>query len=110
GFAGPVSLGSERAQHGGYFGSSQPAMEGDRAQVVTVESAGELRQQGVLRISGNALDHELLPRNAQREGGSFLKELLGPSCHPRGGGGEQGVPLRVHGVLVEGDRQLDEEI
>ena len=80
------------------------------AQVVAVEAAGQFREEGMLGIGGDAFDHELLARDPQREGGSLLQELLRPSCHPGCRGGEQGVPLRIHGVFVQGDRQLNEEI
>jgi hypothetical protein len=78
--------------------------------VVPVQPTGELRQEGVLGIGSDPFDHELLPGDAQGEGGSFLEEVLRPPRYPSCGGCEGGMPLRIHGVLVEGDRQLDEEI
>ncbi len=105
-----LRLDRERTEHIGNLRRADTPVESHGAEMVAVQAPRELGQQRVLGIGSDALDHELLPRYAQREGGPLLQELLGPTRHARGRGSEGGMALRIHGMFVERDRQLDEKI
>jgi len=100
----------ERLQHVGHFGHTHAAVERHGAEMVAMQTTGELGKEGVLCVGGDTFDDELLARHAQRERRAFLEQVLGTPGHPRRGGRERGVPLRIHRVLVQRDGQLDKEV
>ena len=100
----------ERLEHIHDFAHPQPAVERDGAKVVAMQPSRELRQQRVLRIGRDALDDELLASHTQRQRRALFEQMFGSAGGGRGGGGERRVALRVHRVLVEGNRELDQKI
>ena len=74
-----------------------------------MQASRQLGEDRVARIGGHAFDHELVARDPERKRGPVLQQCVGASQHTRGGGRQRRVVLGIHGVLVEGDRQLDEE-
>jgi len=110
GFSGAIGLHGQRLQHVGDLSHAQAAMERHGAQMVAMQSPGELGQQRVLRVRGNAFNDELLPRDPQRERGAIFEQTLRAPRHPPRRRSERGVSLRIHRVLVERDGQLDEEV
>ena len=85
-------------------------MERDGTEMVAMQPAGKLGEERVLRIRGNAFNNELLPGDPERNRCATLEEMLGTARHTRRGRRERRVPLRIHGVLVQRDGQLDEKI
>ena len=86
------------------------ALELDRAEVVAMESLGELLEQRVVRIGGDTLDDELAPRDAERQHRALGEEPPQGARHRVGGAFEQRVSGRIDRVLVHRDRQLDEKV
>ena len=100
----------QRLEDARHLAGLDAAPEGDGAEVVTVQPGGELGQHRVLRIGGDALDHQLLPRDAERECGAVFEQEPGAPGHARGRRRQRGMALRIHGVLVQRDRKLDQEV
>jgi len=82
----------------------------DGAQVVAMQPAGELPEDGVLGIGRHPLDHQLVAGHAEGDRRSILEQQPGAPGHSRRRRGEGRVPLGIHGVFMERDRQLDQEI
>jgi len=93
----------ERAEDIRDFVHPQATMERDGAQVVAVETTGELRQHGVLRVRRDALDDELVPRDPQRECRPSLEQMFGAAGDSDDRRLEGWVTLRIHRVLMQGD-------
>ena len=100
----------ERLQHVGDFGHTQAAVERHGAEMVAMQTTGELGKEGVLCIGGDAFDDELLARHAQRERRALLEKMLGTARHPSRRRRERRMSLRIHRVLVKRDGQLNEEV
>jgi len=62
------------------------------------------------RSGRDALDHQLLPCDAERECGAVFEQEPGAPGHARRRRRERWMTLRIHGVLVERDRELDQEV
>jgi hypothetical protein len=107
--AGAIGLHRDGAQHVLHFPGFEAAGEGDGPQVVTVQPAGELGEDRVAGIGGDAFDHELIARDAEREGGPVPQQCLTTPHDAGHRRPKRGVPKRIHGVLVERDRELDQE-
>ena len=108
--AGALGIDRERAEHIGDFGDAETTMKRHRPEMMAMQATGELREDGIFRVGGNAFDHELLPRDPQREERSLLEQMFGAPRHARCRGGKRRVTLRIHRVLMEGDRELDQKI
>src|SRR3954468_2873578 len=85
-------------------------MERDRTEMMAMQAVGELGEQGIFGISGEALDYELLARYPQRQRGPLLQEVLRTPGDARRRGVQRRMALRVHGVLMEGNRELNKEV
>jgi hypothetical protein len=87
-----------------------PALEGEGPEMVPMQAGRELEQHRVLRVRGDALDHELCAGDAEGQGG-FGEEQLGQEAgdllHGRR---ERRMPLRVHAEPVQRDGETDEEV
>ncbi len=105
-----LGIDRERPEHIGNLCGAETAMKGDRAQVMAMQATGELGEYGVFGVGGDAFDDQLLPCYAQRESRPILEQTLGAASHPRRRRGKRRVPLRIHRMLMEGDRELDQEI
>ena len=110
GFTSALCLDRQRLQHIRDFAGTEAAMKCDGAEMMAVQAAGELGEQRVLRIGRHTLDDELVARHAQGQGGALLEEMLGAARDPRGSGRQRRMPLRIHGVFMERDRELDEKV
>jgi hypothetical protein len=78
--------------------------------MVAMQATGELGEEGVLGIGGDAFDDELLAGDAEGEGRTLFEEVLGPAGDTRGRRTQRRMPFRIHRVLVEGNRELNEKI
>ncbi len=107
---GPFRFDGERPQRIGHLALLHAASERDGAQVVTMQPGGELPQHGMLGVGCHTLDHELVAGHAKRDRRSILEQQRGAPGHARGRRRERRVPFGIHGVLVQGDRKLDQEI
>src|SRR5207237_10205281 len=81
--AGAFGIGRECAEHFGDFGGPETTMKRHRAEMMAMQTTGELREDGIFRVGGDAFDHELLPREPQREQGSLLEQMCGTPRHAR---------------------------
>src|SRR5438093_1422862 len=86
------------------------APERDGAQVVTVQPARELPEHWMLGIGGHTLDHELVAGHTEGHRRSILKQQRGAPGHSRRRRRERWVSFGIHGMLVQRDRQLNQEI
>ena len=62
------------------------------------------------RVGADTFDDQLAPRHAQRDRPAVQKEALGAPDDPVDGWLERGMAGRVHRVLVESNRQVDQEL
>jgi len=108
--SGALRVDRDGLEHVGHFAFGEATPERDRAEVVTVQPAGELAQHRVLGVRRHAFDHQLMARHAERHARSLLEQQARPAGHGGGGGRERRVALGVHGMFVEGDGQLDQEV
>ena len=76
---------------------------------MAVEASGELGEDRVFGVGGDPLDDQLVPGDAEGQGPPLAEELDQAPQNPSRSGLKGGVTLGVHRVLVEGDRQLDQE-
>ena len=74
-----------------------------------MEPSRELREDRMLGVGGDTLDHQLMVGDAEGQRGAIAKQVARAASHRGGGGRERGMALGVHGVLVQGNGQLDEE-
>ena len=95
----------QRAQRGREFVGVDARKDADRSEVMPVELLGEAAQDRLVRVGGDAVDDQLVARDAKRKGGTILEQPLGTLGHTGGGGTERGMPGGVHRVLVERDRR-----
>ncbi|PYP37189.1 MAG: hypothetical protein DMD46_06215 [Gemmatimonadetes bacterium] len=84
--------------------------EGDRAEVMAVEAPGELGQDGVGGVGRHPLDHQLVTRDAERHRRSVHHQLLHAARHPGRRRRQRRMAFGIHGVLVQGDGEFDQEI
>ncbi len=70
----------------------------------------ELPQHGMLGVGSHTLDHELVAGHAEGDRRSILEQQRRAPGQPRRRGRERRVPFGIHGVFVQGNRQLDQEI
>jgi hypothetical protein len=75
-----------------------------------VERFGQTAQDRLVGIGRGAVDDELPARHPEDERGTRLEEQLGPARDAGDCGPQRRVPARIHGVLLDRDRQLDEEL
>ena len=108
--AAPLGLDRQRLQHLSDLAHPQTAVKRHRAEMVAMQPTGEFGEEGVLGVGGNTFDDELLSGDAEGDGGAAFEEMLGATHDAAGGGGQRRMPLRVHRVLVEGDREFDQEV
>ncbi len=108
--AGALRINRKCPENIGDFCSAETAMKRHRAQVMAMQATGELGEHRVLGIGRHAFDDQLLSCYSQRESRPLLEQTLCAASHPGRRGGERRVTLRVHRMLMEGDRELDQEI
>ena len=80
-----------------------------RAQLLAVESLGQLAQHRVGRVGRDALDQELLLGDSDGKDFTFPEQVCQAVQHRLERRGQQRVALRIGRVLVEGDGKLDEK-
>ncbi|TMG80554.1 MAG: hypothetical protein E6H78_18295 [Betaproteobacteria bacterium] len=85
-------------------------MERHGPEMVAVQATGELGEEGILGIGGDPFDDELLPGDAEGQGGAVFEQVLSPTGDARRGRRQRRMPLWIHRVLMERDRELDQEI
>ncbi len=83
-------------------------METDSPEVVAVQPSGQLPQDGVVGIRGNPFDNQLIPCDAQREGPALLQQPIHAFRHTSRCRSQRRMIRRVHGVLVDCDRKLNQ--
>ena len=79
------------------------------AELVPVELEGEFAEERVLRVGGHPFDDELFPRHTDADRGAGGEEGVDPVVEADEGSVEVRVARRVHLVLVQRDRELDQE-
>src|SRR5439155_23280815 len=78
--------------------------------MVAMQTTGELGEERVFGIGGNTFDDELLSGDAESDGRAPFEQMLGAACDARRGRSQRRMPLRIHRVLMEGNRESYEEI
>src|SRR6185503_3581910 len=86
------------------------ARKRDGAQVVPVQPAGQVLEDGVLRLGGDTLDDELVAGHPHRERPAVLEERVQAANQALRRGLERRMAAGIHGELVEADRKLDEKL
>ena len=107
---GPFGLDGEGPERIGHLFLLHAAPERDGTQVVAVQPPRELPEHGMLGVGSHTLDHELVAGHAEGDRRSILEQQRRAPGQPRRRRRERRVPFGIHGVLVHGDRQLDQEI
>ena len=108
--ASPLRVGGEAGQQPVDLLERDAALQAQGGDAVPVEPAGEVAEQGVPRVGRDAGDDELVPGHADRQRVAGGEQGLEPVDEPLGGFLEVGVAHRIHGALVQHDRELDEEV
>jgi hypothetical protein len=85
------------------------SIDADGADVVTMKAVSETTQHRLPRVGRHAVDDQLAPGDAKRDGRAILQQLLGAAGHRFDRRHERRVTARIHRVPVEGDRQFDEK-
>ena len=75
-----------------------------------MQAFGEPPQQRLIRIGRIAFDDQLTPGDAKGDERAIGQQRLGTPGDRLDGRLERRVPARVHRVLVQRDRELDEEL
>ena len=75
-----------------------------------MQALGEAPQDRLLRIGGDAFDDELVPGHAQRDALAAFKQPFGTAHDGSRRRLKRRMSGRIHRVLVQGDRQIDEEL
>ncbi len=110
GLPGPLRFDGERPERIGHFALLHAAPKRDGAQVVPMQPARELPQHGMLGIGSDTLDHELIAGHAERDRSSILQQQPGAPGYAGRRRSERRVSFGIHGVFMERDRELDQEI
>ena len=100
----------ERRHKVGQLRALHAALELDRADVVAMKAERELVEQRMIRVGGDALDHELPARDADRQHRVFGEQAEqgardGVDCAV-----EERMAGGIDRVLVHGDRKLDQKV
>ena len=106
----PPRIDRDRGEHVDQLVLAHASRELHGAQVMLVQPHGELAQHRVLVVGRHPFDDQLMPRDAERECFAFLHERVEPSLDLRRRVLEQRVSGRIDGVLVQSDRELDQEV
>ena len=107
---GALRVHGQGLEHVSHFRRLDTLAEGHGTQVVPMQPLGELAQHRMLRVGGDPLDDKLPAGDAQRQGRAVLEQQRRSPGHARSRRRQRRVALGIHGVLVEGDGQLDQEI
>ncbi len=75
-----------------------------------MQPVGEILEDGVPGIGRDALDDQLIARDAQRQLAPLREQRFEPARDALGRRDERRVAAGIHRVLVEGDRELAEEV
>ena len=105
-----IGLGGERVQRDAHFGRLEALEQADRTEMMAVEDFGKTTQHRVLGVGRDAFDDQLMPRDAKGNQGAIAQQALHLPRHPLGRGPERGVAQGIHRVLVQRDRQLDQQL
>ena len=111
----PQWLSDGVAQHDGgeqfsQLGLLESAREAKRTDLVAVQPRGEVTQNGVRFVGGDALDDQLSPRDADRQRGRLVEERGETTREIIDGREQQRMRTRIDRVLVHGHGQLDEQV
>ena len=78
--------------------------------MVRVQPRRQITEHGIGVVGCDAFDDKLIARHAERQGGASFQEPAQPVAHTGCGWRERRMTGRIHGMLVDGERQLDQEI
>ncbi|MGH7719869.1 MAG: hypothetical protein ACREON_13630 [Gemmatimonadaceae bacterium] len=80
------------------------------ADLAAVQPEREVAEHGIGGVGGDAVHDELGAGDAEGQRGALDEQCRDPPAQGAHGRGQEGVAVRVDGVLVGTDRELDEEI
>ena len=105
-----LRLEPDDAEHVTQLRATQAREELERAEMVAMQLARELGEDGVARLGGHPFDDELAPGDADRERGPVEQEPADAAVDGVDRLVEKGMAGRVDRVLVDRDRQIQQEL
>ena len=104
-----VLLLGQRVQRGRDLIGIDARQNADRAEMMSMQVLCETAEDRLIGISRDAVDDQLVAGHAERDRGPAVEQPLRAFSEPFRGRAERGVPGRIHGVLVERNRKLDQK-
>jgi len=86
-----------------------PRQDAHGAEVMAMQRLRETAQDRLVGVGRDAVDDQLVARDAECEGRAILEQPFCALGHTGGCGFKGGMPDRVYGVLMKRDRELDEK-
>jgi hypothetical protein len=106
----PPTIDRDRREHLSQLFLVETAAQTQRADLVAMEARGEVTEDGMIFVSGNAFDDQLAACDTYRERRRLLEKRGKPARQTIDGRDEERVGAGIDGVLVHGHRQLDEQV
>ncbi len=105
----PVRLGADRLQKLQHLLRCDPLPECHDANLVPVQPVRQLAEDGVLGVGGGPIDDQLVPRDADGQRLAPGQQRAEPVVHGAGGMLNDRMSGRIGAVLVQTNRELNQE-